>query len=38
MVHKCVAAAEKLEKEGVRAEVIDLRTLVPWDKETYLSR
>jgi len=34
MVHKCVAAAEKLEKEGVRAEVIDLRTLVPWDKET----
>jgi pyruvate/2-oxoglutarate/acetoin dehydrogenase E1 component len=30
----CLAAAEDLEKLGVRAEVIDLRTLVPLDEET----
>jgi acetoin:2,6-dichlorophenolindophenol oxidoreductase subunit beta len=33
MVDICVSAAEILSKEGVKAEVIDLRTLVPLDKE-----
>jgi pyruvate/2-oxoglutarate/acetoin dehydrogenase E1 component/TPP-dependent pyruvate/acetoin dehydrogenase alpha subunit len=31
MVHQCVAAAAELAKEGVEAEVIDLRSLVPLD-------
>jgi 2-oxoisovalerate dehydrogenase E1 component len=30
-------AAEELAKEGVEAEVIDLRTLVPYDEETVLA-
>lgn len=29
-------AAEKLEEEGISAEVINLVTLSPWDKETVL--
>jgi acetoin:2,6-dichlorophenolindophenol oxidoreductase subunit beta len=33
---KALAAAEVLAKEGVSAEVIDVRTLVPLDKETLL--
>ncbi|HSM50231.1 MAG TPA: pyruvate dehydrogenase complex E1 component subunit beta, partial [Thermoanaerobaculia bacterium] len=33
----CVAAAEELAKEGVRAEVVDLRSLVPLDEETVLA-
>ena len=32
MVHKAVGAAEKLEKEGIDAEVVDPRTLTPLDK------
>ena len=32
----CVAAEEELAKEGVRAEVVDLRTLVPFDEEAVL--
>ena len=32
MVHKALAAAEKLSKEGVSVEVIDPRTLTPLDK------
>ena len=31
-VHDCVAAAELLAADGVSCEVIDLRTLVPWDE------
>ena len=31
MVHKVLAAAEELAKEGVDAEVVDLRSLVPLD-------
>ncbi|BAL80300.1 alpha-ketoacid dehydrogenase subunit beta [Caldisericum exile] len=34
MVHESLLAAQELEKEGVSVEVVDLRTLVPWDKET----
>lgn len=34
MVNKSLTAAKKLEKDGINAEVIDLRTLVPLDKET----
>ncbi len=33
-VHLSLFAAEELAKEGIEAEVIDLRTLAPWDKET----
>jgi pyruvate/2-oxoglutarate/acetoin dehydrogenase E1 component len=33
MVHDALAAAEELEREGVSAEVIDPRTLVPLDRE-----
>lgn len=32
--HFCLRVAERLEKEGYSAEVIDLRSLVPLDKET----
>lgn len=34
MVNKCLKAAETLASEGVHAEVIDIRTLIPLDKET----
>jgi pyruvate/2-oxoglutarate/acetoin dehydrogenase E1 component len=34
MVNRCLKAAETLAGEGVSAEVIDLRTLVPMDKES----
>jgi acetoin:2,6-dichlorophenolindophenol oxidoreductase subunit beta len=37
MVGKCLAAAEKLALEGIEAEVIDLRTIDPLDKETILA-
>jgi 2-oxoisovalerate dehydrogenase E1 component beta subunit len=36
MVHTATDAAEELAKEGFEAEVIDLRTLIPWDKERVL--
>lgn len=34
MVHSCLKAAEELEKDGIQAEVIDLRTVQPFDIET----
>jgi 2-oxoisovalerate dehydrogenase E1 component len=36
-VMQCLAAAEELAKEGVSAEVIDLRTLLPLDYDRILS-
>ncbi|HMG32487.1 MAG TPA: alpha-ketoacid dehydrogenase subunit beta [Blastocatellia bacterium] len=36
MVYTALQAAEHLEKEGVDAEVIDLRTLLPFDRATIL--
>ena len=36
MLHRSLEAAEKLAGEGINAEVIDLRTLVPLDKETVI--
>lgn len=33
-VHYCLAAAEMLEKQGISAEVVDLRTLRPLDEAT----
>jgi pyruvate dehydrogenase E1 component beta subunit len=36
MVQKALLAAAQLEADGIRAEVIDLRTLVPLDVETVL--
>ena len=34
--HHALEAAKKLEQEGIEAEVIDLRSLVPLDRETIL--
>ncbi|WP_046862155.1 alpha-ketoacid dehydrogenase subunit beta [Microvirga massiliensis] len=36
-VHVCTRAAEALAHRGIEAEVIDLRTLWPWDKATVLA-
>ena len=36
MVHKCMEAAEILAGEGINCEVVDLRTLVPMDREILL--
>jgi pyruvate/2-oxoglutarate/acetoin dehydrogenase E1 component len=35
-VHDCVAVADKLAKEGIRVEMIDLRTISPMDEATLL--
>jgi 2-oxoisovalerate dehydrogenase E1 component beta subunit len=37
MVHHALAAAEELAKEGVDVEVLDLRTLLPLDREAILA-
>jgi len=36
MVHVALKAAKSLEKEGINAEVVDLRTLTPLDKQTIM--
>jgi pyruvate/2-oxoglutarate/acetoin dehydrogenase E1 component len=36
MLHRSLEAAEKLAPEGIEVEVIDLRTLAPYDKQTIL--
>jgi acetoin:2,6-dichlorophenolindophenol oxidoreductase subunit beta len=37
MLEKCLAAANQLAGQGIEAEVIDLRSLSPWDKQTVLN-
>lgn len=37
MVSRALTAAEELAKERIDAEVIDLRTISPWDRETVLA-
>ena len=37
MVHRALEAADRLADEGISAEVIDLRTLVPLDTQTVLA-
>ncbi len=34
MVHRAMAVADELEREGISVEVIDPRTLVPFDRDT----
>jgi len=34
MVHKCLAAMPQMAAAGVSAEIVDLRTISPWDQET----
>ena len=36
MIHTCLEAVEKAETEGIKIEVIDLRTLLPFDRETIM--
>jgi pyruvate dehydrogenase E1 component beta subunit len=36
-VHRALDAAEQLEREGISAEVLDLRSLVPLDREAILN-
>jgi len=36
MYHRSLEAVNALEKEGISAELIDMRTLLPWDRETIL--
>lgn len=36
MVHDAVRAAEEVAGDGIDVEVIDLRTVAPWDRETVL--
>lgn len=37
MVHESLRAADELAKEGIEAEVVDLRTISPLDEETILA-
>ncbi len=37
MVYRSMAAAEELQKAGISAEVIDPRTLIPFDKKTLIA-
>jgi pyruvate/2-oxoglutarate/acetoin dehydrogenase E1 component len=36
-VYACIEACEQLAREGIEAELIDLRTIWPWDREAVLS-
>lgn len=34
MVHEAMSAAKRLEEEGISVEVVDLRSVKPWDQQT----
>lgn len=36
-MHTCIAACDALAAEGIAVDLIDLRTLWPWDRETVLA-
>jgi 2-oxoisovalerate dehydrogenase E1 component beta subunit len=36
MVHTADEAAQQLEGEDISVEIVDLRTLIPWDKQAVL--
>ena len=36
MVHECLTVADRLAREGAECEVVDLRTLVPLDRQAFL--
>lgn len=36
MTHKALSAAQELFDDGISCEIVDLRTLLPWDKETVI--
>jgi 2-oxoisovalerate dehydrogenase E1 component beta subunit len=36
MAHRTLEAAQALEQDGISAEVIDMRTILPWDREMIL--
>ena len=36
MVHEAIEAASELEKKGIKPEIINLRTIKPWDKDTLM--
>jgi 2-oxoisovalerate dehydrogenase E1 component beta subunit len=36
MVHTALEAAQQLDGDGVSVEIVDLRTILPWDKEAVL--
>ena len=36
MAHRCQEAVTELEKDGISVELIDMRTILPWDRETIL--
>ncbi len=37
MIPPCLQVAKTLSREGIEAEVVDLRTLAPWDRETVVA-
>lgn len=36
MSHRCLEAVTQLEKDGISVELIDMRTILPWDREMIL--